>query len=234
MITIRSLFLCLLLIMPLPSFAGDVIGTVIGLSGEVSIRDDKARRFAASLGMPVETGQMVKTGDAAQVEIRLADESVFRIAANSSFIIDDFLLSGDDERRMTARMLRGAMQYLSVPASFKRDDRKIYLANAVAAVRGTNFIAFVGQRIEAVLISGRVEIGARSNLVTLNRRGHAVFLSRTGLFDDAFVMPDAQLVRLGDRLGWKIKLPPPPEEGDEALGVGPIPCVLAGGYLICS
>ena len=233
MIAIRSFFLCLLLIMPLPSLAGDVIGTVIGLSGGVSIRDDKAQRFATSLGMQVETGQMVKTGDGAQVEIRLADESIFRIAANSSFIIDDFLLSGDDERRMTARMLSGAMQYLSVPASFKRDDRKIYLANAVGAIRGTNFIGFVGPRIEAVLISGRVEIGARSNLVTLNRRGHAVFLSRTGLFDNAFVMPDAELLRLGDRLGWKIKLPPAPEDEDAALGVGPIPCMLAGGYLIC-
>ena len=60
MIAIRSFFLCLLLIMPLPSLAGDVIGTVIGLSGGVSIRDDKAQRFATSLGMQVETGQMVR------------------------------------------------------------------------------------------------------------------------------------------------------------------------------
>ena len=134
---------------------------------------------------------------------------------------------------MTAPMLSGVMQYPSVPVRFKRDDRKIYIANAVGAITGTNFIGFVGPRIEAVLISGRVEIGARSKLVTLNRRGHAVFLSRTGLFDNAFVMPDAELLRLGDRLGWKIKLPPAPEDEDEALGVGPIPCMLAGGYLIC-
>lgn len=230
----HQFFVFVLLMLPVPSLAGDIIGEVIGLSGDVTVRDDKAQRYAATVGMAVETGQMVQTADDAQVEILLADGAVFRIAANSSFIIDDFLLSGDDERRMTARMLRGAMQYLSVPVRFKRDDRKIYLANAVGAIRGTNFIGFVGPRIEAVLISGKVEIGARSNLVTLNRRGHAVFLSRTGLFDNAFVMPDPELERLGDRLGWKIKLPPPPEEDGEALGVGPIPCVLAGGYLVCS
>ena len=229
-----KLFLVILcLLLPLPSWAGDVIGEVIGMSGEVSVRDDKAQRFAARIGMQLETGQMMKTGENATVEILLADGAAFRIAANSSFIIDDFLISGDEERSMTARMLNGAMQYLSIPASFKRDDRKIYLANAVGAVRGTNFIAFVGPQIEAILISGKVEISSRSNRVTLNRRGHAVFLSRTGDFDNAFVVPDAQLVQLGDRLGWRIKLPPPPEEDEGALGIDPIPCVLSGGYLYC-
>ena len=233
MIRFHPFLIVLLVILPLPSLAGDVVGKVTGLSGDVTVRDDKAQRYAATLGMAVETGQMVKTADNAQVEILLADGAVFRIAANSSFIIDDFLLSGSQERRMTARMLNGAMQYLSTPASFARDDRKIYLANAVGAIRGTNFIAFVGPRIEAMLISGKVEIGARSNRVTLNRRGHAVFLSRTGLFDKAFVIPDAQLMRLGDRLGWKVTLPPPPEEGEDLIGIGPIPCTLAGGYLFC-
>ena len=230
----HQFFVFVLLMLPVPSLAGDIIGEVIGLSGDVTVRDDKAQRYAATVGMAVETGQMVQTADDAQVEILLADGAVFRIAANSSFIIDDFLLSGDDERRMTARMLNGAMQYLSLPASFVRDDRKIYLANAVGAIRGTNFIAFVGPRIEAVLVSGRVVIGSRSNRVTLDRRGHAVALSRTGLFDNAFVMPDAQLVQLGERLGWKITLPPPPEENEDLLGIGPIPCTLVRGYLICS
>lgn len=230
---IKPFLIILCLLAPLPSWAGDLIGKVISLSGEVTVRNDKAQRYEATIGMPVETGQMVKTGASGKVEILLADGATFRIAANSSFIIDNFLISGDEKRSMTARMLKGAMQYLSTPASFKHDDRKIYLANAVGAVRGTNFIAFVGPRIEAVLISGKVEIGLRSNRVTLDRRGHTVFLSRTGVFDNAFVVPDAELVRLGDRLGWRIKLPPPPEDDEGALGIGPFPCTLSGGYLYC-
>jgi len=228
----RSFLTILFLLMPLPAWAGDIIGEVISLSGEVTVRDDKARRFLASVGMPVEAGQMVRTGKSGQVQIRLSDGAIFRIAARSSFIIDRFLLSGSDERSMTARVQDGAMQYVSMPASFRKDDRKIFLANAAAAIRGTSVIAFVGPQIEAVLISGRVDIGARSNRVTLDRRGRAVFLSRTGLFDKAFIMPDEQLVALGDRLGWKIELPPPPEEGGTP-GVRPITCTLAGGYLYC-
>jgi len=234
---LRSVLIILCFLTPLPSLAGDVIGEVIGLSGEVSIRDDKAKRFKAHIGMPVETGQMVKTRKRSTAEIRLADGAIFRIAANSTFIIDEFLIVGNEQRSMTARMLDGAMQYLSTGTAFRRDDRKIYLANAAATVRGTNFVAFLGPRIEVVLIAGEVQISLRSNSVTLDRRGHTVFLTRTGIFDEAFVVPDDELVRLGDRLGWPIKLPPPPEVDNGALGLIPvpipIPCTLATGYLIC-
>jgi len=89
----RSFLTILFLLMPLPAWAGDIIGEVISLSGEVTVRDDKARRFLASVGMPVETGQMVRTGKSGQVQIRLSDGAIFRIAARSSFIIDRFRLS---------------------------------------------------------------------------------------------------------------------------------------------
>ena len=90
---------------------------------------------------------------------------------------------------MTARMLRGAMQYVSTPGVFETDDRKIFLDNVAAAVRGTDFIGIIDRRIMAVLISGTVDLSARSNSVKLDRRGHTVYLDRTGLFDEAFIPP---------------------------------------------
>ena len=227
----RAVLLGMFLLVPLSAFAGDIIGNIVAVDGKVTLRNDKAQRMDAQVGMQVETGQMIKTDRNSTAEIRLADGSVFKIAAGSAFIIDDFLLQGTDARDMTARMLTGALQYISKPARFKKDNRKILLANAAAAIRGTDFIAFVDRRIEAVLISGKVELSARSNTVVLDRRGQSVTFDSTSKFDRAVLLSDEQLVALGPRLGWQIDLPPPPEEG--AAGIGPIPCVLVGRYLVC-
>ena len=227
----RAVLLGLFLLAPLPAFAGDIVGDIIALDGKVTLRNDKAQRMDARIGMQVETGQLIKTAAGSTAEIRLADGAVFKIAAKSTFIIDDFLIQGTDSRQMTARMLTGALQYISKPARFKKDDRTIFLANAAAAIRGTDFIAFVDRRIEAVLISGTVELSARSNTVMLDRRGQSVTFDSTSKFDQAVMLSDEQLVALGARLGWQIELPPPPEEG--AVGIGPIPCTLVGRYLVC-
>jgi len=61
MIRFHPLLIVLLLTLPVSSLAGDVVGKVTGLSGDVTVRDDKAQRYAATVGMAVETGQMVKT-----------------------------------------------------------------------------------------------------------------------------------------------------------------------------
>ena len=166
----RAVLLALFLLAPLPALAGDIIGDIIAKDGKATLRNDKAQELDARVGMQVETGQLIKTAEGSTVEIRLADGSVFRIAAKSTFIIDDFAIQGADSRQMTARMLKGALQYVSKPVRFKKDDRRIFLANAAATIRGEDFIAFVGRRIEAVLISGKVELSARSNTVMLDRR----------------------------------------------------------------
>ena len=64
-------------------------------------------------------------------------------------------------------------------AAFKKDNRRIYLDNVAATVRGTDFIGIIDRRIQVVLISGAVELSARSNSVMLDRRGHTVYLDRT-------------------------------------------------------
>lgn len=227
----RAVLLSSLLLAPLSAFAGDTVGNIIAFNGEVTLRDDKAQTMDAKVGMQVETGQLIKTAAGSTAELRLADGSVFRIAAKSTFIIDDFLIQAADSRQMTARMLSGALQYSSIPALFKKDDRKIFLANAAAAIRGTDFVAFIDRRIEAVLISGKVELSARSNTVMLDRRGQSVTFDSTSKFDKAVILSDEKLVALGERLGWPIDLPPPPEEG--AVGIGPIPCALVGNSLVC-
>ena len=42
--------------------AGETIGSFDQVTGEVTVRDRGAKRFPASIGMPLENGYMVKTG----------------------------------------------------------------------------------------------------------------------------------------------------------------------------
>lgn len=227
--------IAVLAVLALPAshvLAGEVAGVILAVEGEVTVRDDKARRMPAEPGMAVEIGHMIKTREGATVRLELADGSVFTIAANSTFVLDDFLLEGQSSRSMTARMLRGAMQYVSRPGRFKTDKRKIFLDNVAAAVRGTDFIGIIDRRIQVVLISGAVELSARSNGVMLDRRGHTVYLDRTGRFDEAFILPDEDIQKLGAALGWRIDLPPPPPDLPVIDGrvVG---CAIVGGLLVC-
>ena len=228
----RILSLCLFVLQPGIAMAGAIIGDIIAVEGKVTLRDDKARKTQAEVGMGVETGQLIKTAADSTAEISLADGAVFRIAPQSTFILDDFLVQGTEARQMTARMVTGALQYISKPARFKTDNRRIMLANATASIRGTDLIAFVDSRIDAVLISGEVDLAVRSNMVRLDRRGHAVSFDSSGRFDKAVVLPDEDIEQLGERLGWEVTLPAPAEP--TATAVGPIPCTLVGRRLVCS
>lgn len=218
-------------LIPVMAIAGDIVGEIISVEGKVTLRDDKARKKEAKVGMTVEVGQMIKTSNSGKIKIRLADESVFKIASGSTFILDNFLLEGSESRQMKARMLKGALQYISKTVLFKKDSRKILLANTAGAIRGTNFIGVVGRRIEAVLISGRVDFSARSNTVTLDKRGHAVTFEMSGKFEAVVLLPDSEIAAFGDRLGWKVELPSPVEGGARALS--PTTCKLVGSRIFC-
>ena len=211
--------------------ASETIGAFTTVMGDVQLRNNKAQRMAAETGMDVEIGHMIKTRDASVAEIRLADESLFRVAANSSLVMDEFVLDSNAKRGMTTRLLGGAMQYASKPGLFKSDKRKIFLGNVSASVRGTNFIGIMGPRYQVILLEGEIELSARSNSVILNRRGQTVFLDPTGTFDEAFILPDEELIKYGERLGWEIELPPPPPKIQIPLQA--IGCAIVGQMLVC-
>lgn len=212
--------------------AGEVAGTILSVDGEATIRDDKARRMPARAGMTVEVGHMIKTRDNSVVWIELLDESVFTIARNSTLVLDEFLLEGQDRRSMTARMLRGAVQYLSKRGQFRKDEREIFLNNVSASIRGTNFIGLIDQRLQVVLISGVIDLSARSTYVRLDRRGQSVFLDRTGRFDEAVMLPDQDILALSGRLGWELELPAL-SSGRSATGGRPRGCAIIGTALVC-
>ena len=61
----RAVLLVLCLLAPMSAFAGDIVGDIIALDGKVTLRNDKAQELDARVGMQVETGQLIKTAEAA-------------------------------------------------------------------------------------------------------------------------------------------------------------------------
>ena len=57
----RMGLLGLFMLLPVLAMAGDFVGDIIAVDGKVTLRDNKARKTLAQVGMQVETGQMVKT-----------------------------------------------------------------------------------------------------------------------------------------------------------------------------
>ena len=198
---------------------------------QVTIRNLKAERHAAEIGTTIYLGDFIKTADESATSIILADEALLQVAENSDFIIDDFVLS-HASRDFKARVLTDAIHYLAKNNIFNKDKRTLFLANAKLSIRGTNFIAEVDQRIRITLLDGEVKISARSNDITLYRRGHTVFLDRTGRFDEAFILPDADIEGLAKELGLEVELPPRPKTMPLIL-LNPIRCAFLGGTLIC-
>ena len=183
--------------------------------------------------MPLENSYMVKTGQDSAAAITLIDGALFKIAPGSNLVMDEFILDADTSRSMKTRLLRGAMQYFGGTARFKTDDRLIFLENVSASIRGTNFLAIIGSRIQFVLISGAVELGAWSNSITLDRRSHMVVLDRTGRFDKAEIIPDEDIMAIGAGAGLAIDLPPVRKSYDDRRGNRPVGCAISSKLLIC-
>ena len=92
-----------------PVRAGETIGSFDQVTGEVTVRDRGAKRFPASIGMPLENGYMVKTGQDSAAAITLIDGALFKIAPGSNLVMDEFILDADTSRSMKTRLLRGAI-----------------------------------------------------------------------------------------------------------------------------
>ena len=50
-------------LIPVMAIAGDIVREIISVEGKVTLRDDKARKKEAKVGVIFEVGQMIKTSN---------------------------------------------------------------------------------------------------------------------------------------------------------------------------
>ena len=182
----------------------EAVGVITDLAGKVSVRDKYARRNPAEMGAGVALGDMVGTGDKARAEISMADNSVFRVSANSKLVIDRFIIGDANDRELKARFIDGAFQYIS-RRKYARDDTQIGFGRALIGIRGTNFVGLSGKKNQLVLLSGAIDVNLGEALVTMNRPNQSLIFSKAGAVDSLRILSAAEIKALGDNMGWPLE-----------------------------
>jgi hypothetical protein len=139
------LFLTLGLLCAFPVLADEaVIGYVKVVEGEAWLTfADKTEK--ARLGSPIHLGEQLNTGHDGELGITFKDETVLSLGADTSVAVTEFLYDPPkDELKLTAKLLKGAMQYISgVIAKLKPEAVVIQTPSGYIGVRGTRFLVLV-------------------------------------------------------------------------------------------
>lgn len=119
----------------------DGAGTLVRYQGPVEIRG-KAQARPAAEAMTVNAGDSVVTGERGQAQLRLEDDSIFVVPANSELKIDDFRLG--KERRAAYTLERGGVRTITGQVGKRKGDRyELRTAQAKLTVQGTAYSALI-------------------------------------------------------------------------------------------
>jgi len=104
----------LLLLLLAPALACAQAGRFLLAAGEVTlVRGGKEIRAVA--GTPVETGDTIRVGPRSNVQLRMSDQAIVSLRANTEFRIDEYVYSGrgEDSDRSVFSLIKGGMRTVS-------------------------------------------------------------------------------------------------------------------------
>lgn len=131
-------------IVPGVAAAGDAAGMVKVVKGTVSIERD-GKRQSASIGMPVEVADRIRTGTNGSVGVTLRDNTLLSAGPNSLVVIDKFAFDNTtQEGNMSVGIRRGTLSVASGRIA-KRTPESVdfHTPTSVLGVRGTEFVVEV-------------------------------------------------------------------------------------------
>ncbi len=134
-----------LLFCALPVLAdSSVIGYVKVLKGEASLTlADKTQK--AELGSPIHLYEQLNTSHDGELGVTFKDETILSLGPDTSVAVTEFIYDpAKAELKLTAKMLKGALQYISgVIAKLKPEAVTIQTPSGYIGVRGTRFLVLV-------------------------------------------------------------------------------------------
>ena len=141
----RHILALWLLFCALPVMAdATVIAYVKVINGEAWLTfADKTQK--AELGSPIHLGEQLNTGHDGELGVTFKDETVLSLGPDTSLTVTEFLYDPPQaELKLTAKMLKGALQYISgVIAKLKPEAVVIQTPSGYIGVRGTRFLVLV-------------------------------------------------------------------------------------------
>ena len=136
--------------------AADLAGVVLMAAGEVvSVAADGSRRTLED-GSKLNVGDTVKTGSGATLQVKLSDDGLLVISANSSVRIDAYDYNPNDPANQAARitLLEGRMR--SVTGKLGESNHDAFRLNtpiAAIGIRGTDFETLTASEVTRVRLN---------------------------------------------------------------------------------
>lgn len=151
-VTFLILGLCLLLF---PWAALAEVGNIVVVNGQVSIlRGGQLPAVTATVGTEVNVGDFVRTKSSSGCEIRFTDGNVIKVGPRSRIDISEYAVDRDTR---SIGLSRGKVEAVIVPP-VQKDTKvqpkrfEIHTPNAVAGVRGTDYLVFYEGNATGVLV----------------------------------------------------------------------------------
>jgi len=144
-----KIFACGLLLMFLavsPSYAQpvDAIGHIHTLKGTASVTRG-ALSLPATVGTPLNRGDLVRTGNPGSVGIVLTDDTTISLGPSSELSLKEYAFNPKEGRfSLVVRMVKGTFAYLSgLVSKLAPDEAQVLIPDATIAVRGTKLLVHV-------------------------------------------------------------------------------------------
>lgn len=137
-----------------PVLGGEIVGSFAVVEGAVDImRGGALPAVAARVGDGVAVGDFIRTKSKARAEIVFKDGNQLKIAQRSRIDIGEYLTEAAGDRR-TMSLTRGKVQATVTKAKgeVKANRFEIHTPNAVAGVRGTQFLVFHERNVTGILV----------------------------------------------------------------------------------
>ena len=115
----------------------DAAGVVSRVQGAALAVKNAVPRILAA-GDPVGIGDVLSTGVDSRLEIVLADDTVFTLGAEASFVVVDYTFGRGGENNRVLRVLEGAF-LVATGATGQQDQFVVETTVATIGIRGTTF-----------------------------------------------------------------------------------------------
>ena len=157
------------------------VGVVAALSGKITVSYQEIGREAVT-GEKIYMGDVIETTASSKMQILLKDRTALTIAPSSRLVIDEFIYDPGVEQKLTSTLFKGVVK-MSSPRlqGAAKSDRKLVLPNAVVAIRGTEFLARVGDGDDQVILfSGLISVENPQFIRDLAKPNFGVSISDDG------------------------------------------------------
>lgn len=121
-----------------------VVGRVMLVQGELSVKDEAGRARKLLPGAPVYEGDTLMTDKKAYAVVAFLDESRVSLQENTRFLVEKFRYDkAASQENAVLRLLKGGVRVVTgLIGRVNHDDYKFEVANATIGIRGTGFDAW--------------------------------------------------------------------------------------------